>query len=104
VSGNYQFDDTSMIFLSISDGFKGGSYDNRALAVGDDPVAPEFLTAYEIGYKTSNSDNTLQFNAAYYFYDWEDLQLFESYGGIPALVNLPGASAPPTARLLISLV
>jgi iron complex outermembrane receptor protein len=79
-----------MIFLSISDGFKGGSYDNRALAVGDDPVAPEFLTAYEIGYKMSNSDNTLQFNAAYYFYDWEDLQLFESYGGIPALVNLPG--------------
>jgi iron complex outermembrane receptor protein len=90
VSGNYQFNDTSMIFLSISDGFKGGSYDNRALAVGDDPVAPEFLTAYEIGYKMSNSDNTLQFNAAYYFYDWEDLQLFESYGGIPALVNLPG--------------
>jgi iron complex outermembrane receptor protein len=79
-----------MIFLSISDGFKGGSYDNRALATGDDPVAPEFLTAYEIGYKSSNADNTLQFNAAYYFYDWEDLQLFESYGGIPALVNLPG--------------
>ncbi|MGI9271927.1 MAG: TonB-dependent receptor [Woeseiaceae bacterium] len=90
LSGNYKFGEASMVFLSISDGFKGGSYDNRALATGDDPIAPEFLTAYEIGYKTSNADNTLQFNAAYYFYDWEDLQLFESYGGIPALVNLPG--------------
>jgi len=79
-----------MVFLSIADGFKGGSYDNRALATGDDPIAPEYLTAYEIGYKGTFANDTLQFTAAYYFYDWEDLQLFESYGGIPALVNLPG--------------
>ena len=79
-----------MLFLSISDGFKGGSYDNRALTTGDDPIGPEFLTAYEIGYKGANADNTFSFTAAYYFYEWEDLQLFESYGGIPALVNLPG--------------
>ena len=90
VSADYRFGEASMVFLSISDGFKGGSYDNRALAIGDDPVAPEFLTAYEIGYKGTFADGKVQFNAAYYFYDWEDLQLFESYGGIPALVNLPG--------------
>jgi iron complex outermembrane receptor protein len=90
LSANYKFGEASMVFLSIADGFKGGSYDNRALAIGDDPVAPEFLTAYEIGYKGTFADGKVQFNAAYYFYDWEDLQLFESYGGIPALVNLPG--------------
>jgi iron complex outermembrane receptor protein len=90
LSGNYQFGDASMVFLTISEGFKGGSYDNRALSTGDDPIGPEFLTAYEIGFKGSFADNKVQFNAAYYFYDWEDLQLFESYGGIPALVNLPG--------------
>ncbi len=91
IGGDFKFGEASMVFLSISEGFKGGSYDNRALNMtGADPIGPEFLTAYEIGYKTSNSDNTLQFNAAYYFYDWEDLQLFESYGGIPALVNVPG--------------
>ena len=90
VSGDYRFNDSSMIFASISDGFKGGSYDNRALSTGDDPIGPEFMTAYEIGYKGTFANNTLQFNAAYYFYDWEGMQLFESYGGIPALVNLPG--------------
>ena len=90
LSANYRFGEASMVFLSIADGFKGGSYDNRALATGDDPVAPEFLTAYEIGYKGTFADGKVQLNAAYYFYDWEDLQLFESYGGIPALVNLPG--------------
>ena len=90
LGANYKFGEASMVFLSIADGFKGGSYDNRALATGADPVAPEFLTAYEIGYKGTFADGKVQFNAAYYFYDWEDLQLFESYGGIPALVNLPG--------------
>lgn len=91
ISADYKFGGASMVFVSISEGFKGGSYDNRALSLGADPIGPEFLTAYEIGYKTANADNTLQFNAAYYFYDWEDLQLFESYGGIPALVNVPGS-------------
>jgi len=90
LSASYRFGEASMVYLSIADGFKGGSYDNRALAIGDDPVAPEFLTAYELGYKGTFADGKVQFNAAYYFYDWEDLQLFESYGGIPALVNLPG--------------
>lgn len=90
VGGDYKFGNGSMIFASVSDGFKGGSYDNRALSTGDDPIGPEYLTAYEIGYKGSFADNKVQMTAAYFFYDWEGMQLFESYGGIPALVNLPG--------------
>jgi iron complex outermembrane receptor protein len=90
VSANFRPNDSSMLFASISEGFKGGSYDNRALSTGDDPIGPEYLTAYEIGYKGSFANNALQINAAYFFYDWENLQLFESYGGIPALVNVPG--------------
>jgi iron complex outermembrane receptor protein len=90
IGADYQFGDASMIFFSASKGFKGGSYDNRALSTGDDPIGPEFLTAYELGYKSTFADGKVQLNAAYYFYDWEDLQLFESYGGIPALVNVPG--------------
>ena len=90
VGADYKFGNGSMVFASVSDGFKGGSYDNRALSTGDDPIGPEYLTAYEIGYKGSFADNKVQLNAAYFFYEWEGMQLFESYGGIPALVNLPG--------------
>lgn len=90
IGAHYALGDTSMAFASVSHGFKGGAYDNRALSTGDDPIAPEFLTAIEFGYKGEFADNTLQLNAAAYFYDWADLQLFESYGGIPALVNVPG--------------
>lgn len=90
IGANYEFEDSSMVFVSASHGFKGGAYDNRALSTGDDPIDPEFLTAYEIGYKADFADNTMQLNTAAFFYDWQDLQLFESYGGIPALVNVPG--------------
>jgi len=90
LGANYKFGEASMVFFSTSKGFKGGSYDNRALSTGDDPIDPEYLTAYEIGFKGSFAENTVQLNLAYYFYDWEGMQLFESYGGIPALVNLPG--------------
>lgn len=86
---DYSLDNGSMLWGSVSRGFKGGSYDNRALSTGDDPVDPEFLTAYEIGYKGDFAENTIQLNASYYFYQWEDLQLFESYGGVPAIVNVP---------------
>jgi iron complex outermembrane receptor protein len=90
VGANYLLGDSAMIFASASHGFKGGAYDNRALSTGDDPISPEFLTAFEVGYKGDFLDDTLQINLAAYIYDWEDLQLFESYGGIPALVNVPG--------------
>jgi len=90
IGGDYALADDSMLWGSVSHGYKGGSYDNRALGNGDDPIAPEFLTAWEVGYKGSFAENTVQLNVSAYFYDWEDLQLFESYGGIPALVNVPG--------------
>lgn len=89
VGFDYSTADGSLLWGSVSKGFKGGSYDNRALSTGDDPVDPEFMTAYEIGYKSDLLDNTLQLNASYFFYEWEDLQLFESYGGVPAIVNVP---------------
>ena len=93
IGADYTLDYTSMVFGSVSRGFKGGSYDNRALSTGDDPIAPEFLTAYEVGIKSEFADNTLQLNLAAFFYEWEGMQLFESYGGIPALVNVPGVES-----------
>ncbi len=90
ISGSYKTGEDSMFWASASEGFKGGSYDNRALSTGDDPIGPEFLTALEFGYKGTFANNTVQLSTSVYFYDWEDLQLFESYGGIPALVNVPG--------------
>lgn len=88
VGADYNFGD-SLLYGSVSRGFKGGAYDNRPLATGESPIGPEFLTAYELGFKSTLADNRLQLNGAAFFYEWEDLQLFDIFGGLPALLNVP---------------
>lgn len=81
LSLDYQFGEASMAYISASEGFKGGAYDNRPLATGENPISPEFLTAYEIGFKSTLSGGTVQLNGAVFVYDWEDLQLFDIING-----------------------
>jgi iron complex outermembrane receptor protein len=87
---NWHAGDSTLVYGSVSEGFKGGAFDNRALDNGSAPIGPEFLMAYELGVKSDLFDNTLQLNASVYFYEWEGLQLFglDDSGG-PAQVNVP---------------
>jgi len=86
----WQYNERIMIYGNISEGFKGGGYDNRALDNGSSPVDPEFLTAFEIGFKSDLLSETLRLNAAAYLYNWKDLQIFglDDNGG-PVQVNIP---------------
>ena len=38
------------------------------------PTTPDYLTNYEIGYKTSWLDNHLRFNGAFFCEDWKNFQ------------------------------
>lgn len=90
---DYTLANDTLLYASASRGFKGGAYDNRPLATGELPISPEFLTAYEVGFKSTLADNRLQLNGAAFIYNWEDLQLFDiipgTGGNIPALLNVP---------------
>jgi iron complex outermembrane receptor protein len=91
---DYHFSDSMMGYASYSTGFKAGAFDVRAQAVllgtGDFPVAPEELTAYEIGFKSEFLERRMKLNLAAFYYDWEDLQVFATVPGIgPAFLNLP---------------
>ena len=90
VGVNYKASSDMLIFASVSEGFKGGGYDNRALDVGSSPIDPEYLTAYEVGLKSEWLEGLLQVNTAIYSYVWDDLQVFglDENGG-PAQVNIP---------------
>jgi len=82
--------ENTMVYGKASKGFKGGAYDNRALDIGSSPIAPEYLTAYEFGFKSDLLDDQLRLNAAGYIYDWKGLQIFAvSEIGGPAQVNIP---------------
>ena len=96
VGYDHQFTDDFMGYVSYSRGFKSGAFDTRALAAfagtADQPVAPEFLDAYEVGFKSSLLEGMVELNAALYFYQWEDRQTFDVDNlGRPAFVNIPEA-------------
>lgn len=90
IGADYSFAEDSLLYASVSEGFKGGAYDNRPVATGNEPpIGPEFLTAYEVGFKSSLADRRLQLNGAVFLYDWEDLQLFDIIQGTAHLLNVP---------------
>lgn len=75
---SYDVSDDVMVFGSISRGFKSGGFNTGATS---DPieasiVEPEKLTAYEVGIKSEWFDRTLRANAAAFYYDYTDLQVF----------------------------
>ena len=66
----YDVTDTSMVYGSISTGYKSGGF-----AFGVTPkLEPETLLAFEVGTKNRLFDNTVQFNASAWFYDYRDLE------------------------------
>lgn len=95
INVNYAFSENALGYASYSRGFKSGAFDTRALAAfvgtADQPVGPEFLDAYEVGIKSTLSDGAIEFNAAAFYYDWEDMQIFDSdpQTGAPAFLNIP---------------
>ena len=99
---DWQATDDMLLYGSVSRGFKGGGFSLAALAAltggAAQDVEPEILWAYEIGFKTSWLDNSLQLNGAIFYYDWADLQSFEVFveptdGCLQAcLINIPEAS------------
>ncbi len=96
VSVSYFVSDDAMLYTSYSRGFKSGAFDTRALAAlqpnatADKPTNPEFLDAYEIGFKSNLANGSLEFNGALFYYQWEDLQAFDvDLMGSVAFLNVP---------------
>jgi iron complex outermembrane recepter protein len=73
VNLNWQVDDDRMLYFTWSTGFRPGGVNRNAL-VTDQPYRPDFLTNYEIGWKTSWFDNTLRFNGDVFLENWKDFQ------------------------------
>jgi iron complex outermembrane receptor protein len=77
----YDFTPDSNIYISASNGFKSGVYNSYSLPAI--PVAPEKITAVEIGAKGRFSGLTL--TAAAFWYDYTDIQ-------VTAYTSLPGGA------------
>lgn len=77
VAVNYNFTEKSMIYTTVSQGYKSGGFDTLA-PEGRKSFDKETLINYEIGTKNSFLNNTLLINAALYYMDISDMQVSTS--------------------------
>ncbi len=71
VNISYDLDEDKMLYFTWSEGYRPGGVNraNEGLTYDED-----FVTNWELGWKTSWMDNRMRFNGAVYFMDWEDFQ------------------------------
>ena len=78
-----------MVYATYSEGFRPGGINRRGTIP---PYKPDFLTNYEVGWKTSWFSDRLRFNGAAFHQVWEDFQ-YSILGpnGLTEVTNSAGA-------------
>ena len=89
VNLTWQISDDHMMYGTWSEGYRPGGI-NRAPGAGN--YTSDFLTNWELGWKTQWMDNTLQFNGAVFKEEWDDFQIsFTGANAITQVANGPSA-------------
>jgi len=85
-NATYHVTGDAMIYATWSEGFRPGGVNRRGTFP---PYKADFLTNYEIGWKTEWADNRFRFNGAVFAGDWDDFQF--SFLGENGLTNITNA-------------
>lgn len=74
---DWQMNDDSLLYGSISRGFNAGTYNSQFLndLASLIPTKSESLTAYEVGVKSRYKDGRVGLTAAAFYYDYQDPQV-----------------------------
>jgi iron complex outermembrane receptor protein len=94
-SVQYRVNPQLMTYLSWSEGFKSGGFNQRynAAPPGNAPISfnPETAESWEVGFKMDPSD-TVRLNIALFTTDYDDIQMTYRLGVVPLLFNAGVAS------------
>lgn len=77
VALDWNYNDDTLIYASISRGFNAGTFNSQFLATVEnlEPTKSESLTAYEVGLKSTFAGGRASVEAAVYYYDATDPQV-----------------------------
>src|SRR5690606_39236698 len=112
---DYRLNDDVLLYANISKGYKAGSYPTLSAsdAIQLIPVRQESVLAYEAGFKVTALENSVQWNGALFYYEYDNKQekgkiANAIFGPLSRLVNVPEASisgieTDVTARLTDNL-
>jgi len=85
VNLSWQATDTALFYGTWSEGYRPGGI-NRNPFAGD--YVSDFLTNYELGWKTRLADDRLEINGAVFLQEWDDIQVsFQGANGITQVAN-----------------
>jgi len=85
----YKTGNDGLAYLQFTQGFKSGVINIGSL---NDVIDPEYVDAYEIGYKMPFADDRASLRAAAFFYDYTDLQVgFVNEQSVVETVNAASA-------------
>jgi iron complex outermembrane recepter protein len=88
----YHINDDAMIYGTLAKGFRPGGVNRAGLLPG---YQPDYLTSYELGWKTSWVGNRVHFNGAFFLEDWTNFQFsFLGANSLTQVVNSPRAQIP----------
>jgi outer membrane receptor protein involved in Fe transport len=84
---SWKLDADRMLYATWSQGFRPGGINRRGTVP---PYSSDYLTNYELGWKTAWFDHRLIFNGAVFREDWKDFQF--SYLGLNGLTEIRNAN------------
>jgi len=90
----YKFDADRMVYATWSTGFRPGGVNRRGTLP---PYSSDFLTNYEVGWKTTWFDGSLRWNGAVYTERWENFQF--SILGTQGLTEIKNAAQATVSGL-----
>jgi outer membrane receptor protein involved in Fe transport len=82
---SYKFDADHLVYATFSRGFRPGGVNQNA---GVPEFGPDYLSNYEVGWKTAWFDRHLIFNGALYYERWKNFQFrYLAPHGLPLIAN-----------------
>jgi len=97
VNLDWNVTDNTLLYFSATTGTRAGGF-NLVFFSATPTYGPEELLAYEIGYKTTFLDNTLQLFASAYYYDYETIHTVATEVS-PPLTDFGGTAGLSTSVL-----
>jgi iron complex outermembrane receptor protein len=73
VNLTYKITPDALVYATYSKGFRPGGV-NRTAVAGIGPYQADYLTNYEIGWKTQWLDNRVRWNGALFWENWKNFQ------------------------------
>lgn len=90
---NYAVNNTNSVYASVAKGYKTGGFNTAVEDMSDATFDPEYSWNYEVGFKLNVLNNRLTAEAAAFYIDWRNQQIYQfNQSGVGSILRNAGKS------------